>query len=194
MGFVFFIPYFSSCAFRLLVVHVVSWEGLSADGTLPRRSKVFFFYFVFSSSFISHHQHSIMIMLERSWPALLSFPFSIIIFSSSFLPVCLVWGGLLVISFGDPPLLGLQVLSVRLSVPWLHLHPVTQTLQPPGLVLGAGQDRPGQVAGSCLPGECRELVWKSTAVAWGNVSCSCSPELCLDTTTHAWLQTCMNGR
>jgi hypothetical protein len=83
-----------------------------------------------------------MIMLERSWPALLSF-FSlsiIILFSLSACPSC---RGPSVISFGDPPLLALQVLSVRLPVPWLHTHPVTQTMSPPGLALAAGQTRPG---------------------------------------------------
>lgn len=121
-------------------------RGSLADGTLPRRSKVFFFYFYFYSFFfISHHQHSTMIMLERSWPALLSFFLSIIILF--FLSACLSCRGPSVISFGDPPLLALQVLSVRLPVPWLHTHPVTQTLPPPGLALAAGQTGQARLQG-----------------------------------------------
>lgn len=61
--------------------------AISLTGHFPGAQKCFFF-FLYSFFFVSHHQHSTMIMLERSWPALLSF-FSFYYYSFSLSLVCL---------------------------------------------------------------------------------------------------------
>lgn len=148
--------------------------ALLLTGHFPGAQKCFFilFFIFFLFLFISHYQHSTMIMLERSWPALLSF--FLFYYYSLFFLVCLSLSGTIGNFIWRSPASGFAGLVCPSACP-LATHARTYTSRHTdsaapwsGLALAAGQDRPGQATGSCLPGHCREPVWES---ADGGVLC-----------------------